>query len=214
MSNSRKIRHRASSTEEKQATTEVPEKEKPRTLLFPALWLCGSLVMLGIGVHALVTGKTLFVDAKVRAVPARWSEFIASVFLSVMLFAAALDSYSPELKRRVGAFISAPLFFLGGLALLVYDVYGLATNNLRMLFFGGFSSSGGIFLFGLPVLVLFLAYLSFSFSMITVAVTRLMKGGNEALYMKIDKLGDKALVLALILYIAAAVLANKLNLHH
>lgn len=214
MSSSRKTRHsRSSSSEEEQAPAEVPEQEKPRRLLVPLLWLCGGLALLGVEMHALITGNTLLMEEKVRAIPARWGEVIGYGFFSLVFFSIALDGYNPGLKRRIGAFISAPLFFLGGLVLLAYAVYGLATNNLRMLFFGGFASSGGIFLFGSPALALFLAYLSLSAGLISVAMVRWMKN-REALSAKIDKLGDKAYVAALILYIAAAVLANKMNLHH
>lgn len=212
MSNNRKIKHSASSSPENEQTKVIPEKEKPRRHLAALLWLCGALALLGVAVHALVTGNTLLMEKKVRAVPARWGEVIGYGFFSLVFFSIALDSYNPGLKRRIGAFLSAPLFLCGGLALLAYAVYGLATNNLRMLVFGGFASSGGIFLFGLPVFVLFLAYLSLSSGLISVAAVRWMKNG--ALSEKIDKLGDKAFVAALILYIGAAVLANKMNLHH
>ncbi len=193
----------------------VPEREEPRKVLGPVLYLCGALLLLGIGVHAIVTGKPLLIGGKSGATHV-WSEFIAAIFFSVYLFSWALEGYRPELKRRFGAFISDPLFFCGGLALLAYDVYGLVTNNLRLLVLGRWGSSGseGIFLYGLPVWVLFLAYLSLSIGLITIAVTGWMKNRNEALHAKIDKLGEKALVLALILYIGAVVLANKLNLHH
>ena len=116
----------------------------------------------------------------------------------------------PE-KEQTRALVTAVLFLCGGLALLAYDVYGLATNNLRMLLFGRFSSSGGIFLYGPPLWVLFLAYLSFSVFLIANAVAYWNKRGNEAVYAMIDKV---ALGLSLMLYVGAAVLANKTNLHH
>lgn len=66
----------------------------------------------------------------------------------------------------------------------------------------------------LPLTVIAAAIAGPSLPVFTLAVTGWMKSGNETLYAKIDKIGDRAIVLALILYIAAAVLANKLNLHH
>lgn len=116
----------------------------------------------------------------------------------------------PE-KEKNRALLTAVLFLCAGLGLLAYDVYGLATNSLRMLLFGRFSSTGGIFLYGPPLWALFLAYLSFSIFLIANAVAYWNKRGNEAVYAMIDKVGPG---LALILYIGAAVLANKMNLHH
>ncbi len=116
----------------------------------------------------------------------------------------------PE-KDKSRALLTVVLFLCAGLGLLAYDVYGLATNSLRMLLFGRFSSTGGIFLYGPPLWALFLAYLSFSVFLIANAVTYWDRRGNKAVYAMIDKVGPG---LALILYIGSAVLANKMNLHH
>ena len=116
----------------------------------------------------------------------------------------------PE-KEKSRTLLTAVLFLCAGLGLLAYDAYGLATNSLRMLLFGRFSSTGGIFLYGPPLWALSLAYLSFSVFLIANAVAYWNKRGNEAVYAMIDKVVPG---LALILYIGAAVLANKMNLHH
>jgi hypothetical protein len=202
------------SPEEERTMEAVPGKENPRSLLVPFLFFCAALVMLGIGAHALITGKTLLIEEKGGEIPAVWIEFLGSVLISVWCVSHALGEYSPGLKTRVGAFLAAPLYLCAGTALLAYDVYGLVTNSLRLLFLGRFSSSGGIFLSGPPAWVLFLAYLSFSTGMIAMAVEYWIRGDNAALHAKIDKVGEKALVLALILYLGAALLAGRLNLHH
>ncbi len=198
------------SPEEEQTMEAIPEKENPRTLLVPVLFLCAALIILGIGAHALITGKTLLIEEKARAIPAVWSELLGSVLISIWCVSYALGEYSPGLKKRVGAFIAAPLYLCAGLALLAYDAYGLATDNLRLLMVGRFSSSGGIFLSGPSVWVLFLAYLLFSALLIAGAAARWFKRDNEAFNTKIDR----ALVLVLILYLGAIFLAGRLNLHH
>lgn len=195
---------------EEDQTKMIPREAKSLSLLITALYLCASLALLGIGVRALITGNTLIEEVKPRVISPGLSEFLGSVLFSVILFSMALENYNPKLKKRVSAFLTAPVFLCAGLSLLVYDIYGLITNNLRLLFLSRFSS-GGIFLNGPPVWVLFLAYLSFSVFIISFAASDLDKSGHETIYEKVMK---TAPVLALVLYIGAVVLANKLHLHH
>lgn len=190
--------------EEEQATT-VPEEEKPRRVLGPILYLCAGLVLLGMGVYGLITVTTLWIEEGSWAIPAAWIEFPAYVLFSVYFFSWSLESYNPALSSRIGAFLTAPLFLCGGLALTAYGVYGLATDNLLLLLPSRTHVGRGIFFSGPAAWVLFLAYLSFAVCVIASAVDAWDKRPDVAVYAKIEK---ATLILAFGCYVGSAIIAS------
>ena len=189
---------------------EAPMKERTNNIPLAVLQLCLAVAVVGYAAYVIFTGETLVIEKRERGAWAFWIELLLCLVAMGILLWSAVGNYNRDLKERFSTALTPIAFLCTGIGLMAYAVYGLFTNKLRVLRLGGPVPSQ-IDYYGPAVWVLFIAYISLSVYFISGGVKAYDKRDREAVYKKIDTV---TLALALILYIAAAVLASKLNLHH